>query len=75
MITDPVLHVSPAYFRGYRVTRGICFFTRRDLLSLGVGVGASGAPLSSEYDRNRHGSRGFRLSLSLPCNTMGSVVQ
>lgn len=71
--TDPVADESGSETRGYRVTRGLCFFaSHEDLQNFVVG---NYRARDHAYFPCRDGGCGLRLSLSLPCNGGGSVVR
>ena len=72
MITDPVSGVNALGLQEYRVIRGSCIFTlHEDLQDFGGAAGR--AAWSVRFPRDE--GRGLRLSLTLPCNGAGSVVQ
>ncbi len=73
MITDPVSHENSSSPWGYRhhSIRGSCIFTtRRDLR-----VSCNAERRSQGDARFRGDGFGLRISLTLPCNGEGSVVE
>ena len=72
MITDPIPYESVGEsweYKGSKVTRGSCFLTSHAYLQGGA-ARRGRSPLLSMNE-----ATGLRLSLSLPCNGAGSVVQ
>lgn len=67
MITDPVSGVNASTRPEWRVTRGACYLN--PCVWQRVGGGRPGDAHTSGC------GRGLRLSLSLPCNSAGSLLQ
>ena len=71
MITDPV-NVNAPGLQEHRVIRGLCLFTSHE-----DDLARAGLERARDHARFlcRDGGCGLRLSLTLPCNLAGSVVQ
>ena len=72
MVTDPIRNVGRPGERRERVLRGTATTTSTVAPSFRKGQGARRTAL---YESNVSGCTALRISLTLPCNSAGSVVE